>query len=324
MGKASKEFLEQQRKERIGTINYNTNGELMKVVEYIDSHHVIVEFQDEYKNQTTVYWKTFIDGKVRNPIIYNRVGLENINYQGCLMKIIEYGGRHDVVVEFQDEYKAHIHSDFGKFEDGGIKNPYIPTVYGVGMVGTKYLTSCNNKLIKEYRTWVTMLKRCYDKKTKQDSPTYQNVICCKEWLLYENFYEWLHSQENFEKWITEDRSAIDKDILIKGNKLYSPDTCCLVSNNVNGLFVKRNSKRGNLPIGVIYYKPLKKYRAQCDDNTGKNIHIKYCDTIEDAFRTYKEYKENLIKQVAKAEYDKGIISKRCYEAMMSYEVELTD
>lgn len=324
MGNISKEFLEKQRRERIGTTNYNKNGELMKVIDYIDSHHVIVEFQDELKKQTTVYWKSFIEGIVRNPSVYNRLGLQKTNIQGSIMKIVKYGGRHDVVVEFQDEYKARIHSDYGNFEKGTIKNPYIPTVCGIGMVGTKYPTSKNGKLIKEYITWVEMLRRCYDAKHRESLPTYKDATCCKEWLLYENFYEWLHSQENFEKWSLSNRSAIDKDILIKGNKHYSPNTCCLVTNNVNSLFVKRNSKRGNLPIGVIFYKPLNKYRAQCDDNTGKNIHLKYCNTIEDAFKVYKDYKENLIKQVAQEEYNKGTITKRCYDAMINYKVEITD
>lgn len=322
MANFSKAFLEQQKRERIGTENYNKNGELMKVIDYINSHHVVIEFQDEHKKQTTVYWKDFIEGRVRNPKIYDRLGLEKFNSQGCLMKIIKYDGRHDVVVEFQDEYKTHIHSDFGNFEDGSIKNPYMPTVCNIGIVGNKYTTSVNGKLVKEYITWVSMLRRCYDLKYK--TRTYDGATCCEEWLLYENFYEWLHNQENFNKWLSEDRSAIDKDILVKGNKCYSPDTCCLVPSNVNGLFIKRDLKRGKLPIGVIYYKPSNKYRAQCDDNTGKNIHLKYCNTIEEAFKVYKNYKENLIKQVAQEEIKKGTISKRCYDAMMNYEVEITD
>lgn len=319
MGNISKDFLEKQRKERIGTINRNKNGELMKVIDYIDSHHVVVEFQDDFKKQTTVYWKSFIDGGVRNPKVYDRLGLQKKNFQDSLMKIIKYNGRHDIVVEFQDKYKAHVHSGYGNFEKGTIKNPYIPTVCGVGMVGNKYTTTCNGKLTKEYRTWATMLKRCYDEDFKNASPTYSNVTCCEEWLLFENFYEWLHSQENFEKWSLEGRSAIDKDILDKGNKIYSPDTCCLVPQKINGLFIKRDAKRGTLPIGVVFYKPLNKYKAECN-----NTHIKYCDSIEEAFQEYKEYKENLIKQTAQEEYDKGNISKKCYEAMINYQVEITD
>ena len=47
-------------------------------------------------------------------------------------------------------------------------------------------------------------------------------------------------------------------------------------------------------------------------------------TIEEAFNIYKEYKENIIKQVAQEEYSLGNITKKCYDAMMSYEVEITD
>jgi hypothetical protein len=47
-------------------------------------------------------------------------------------------------------------------------------------------------------------------------------------------------------------------------------------------------------------------------------------TPEKAFYAYKQYKEKLIKQVAQIEFDNGNITKECYEAMMNYEVEITD
>lgn len=324
MGKINKDFLDQQKNERIGAENYNSKKELMKVVDYIDSHNVIIEFQDEWKRKKSVYWKNFIEGKVRNPHDYERLGEEKINYQGCLMKIIKYNNNHDIIVKFKDKYRACVHSCWERFKNGRIKNPYFPEVYGVGMIGVKYSSSVNGNMSKEYITWVTMIRRCYDLEYKRCCPTYKECSVCEEWLLYENFYEWLHSQENFEKWYNGEKWAIDKDILIKGNKIYSPNTCCLVPHNINSLFAKRNAKRGNLPIGVVYYKPLNKYKAQYDNNVGKNIHIKYCKTPEEAFQAYKIYKENLIKQIAQDEYDKGNIIKKCYDAMMSYQVEITD
>lgn len=38
----------------------------------------------------------------------------------------------------------------------------------------------------------------------------------------------------------------------------------------------------------------------------------------------KKHKEEIIKRVAEDEYSKGRITKICYDAMMNYEVEITD
>lgn len=240
------------------------------------------------------------------------------------MRIVEDNGYRDVVIEFQDKYKKRIHTKYNHFLSGEIKNPYYPSVYDIGIIGNKYPTKVDGKRTKECTLWYSMLKRCFDKKTKSDNPTYQNVTCCDEWLLYENFYEWLHSQENFNKWLNGDKWDLDKDILIKGNKLYSPDTCCLVPHCVNALFIKSNENRGSYPIGVYFYKKSNKFRAQISNKNQINS-IGYYTIPEDAFYLgYKPYKEKLIKQVAQEEYAKGNITKQCYEAMMKYEVEITD
>lgn len=252
-----------------------------------------------------------------------RVGEEKLNNQGCLMKIVEYNNSKDIIIEFQDEHKAQVRTSYRHFELCNIKNPYYPSVCGIGILGNKYLTKVNGKLIKEYITWKDIIHRCFDIKNKEKNPTYKNVICCDEWLLYENFYNWLHSQENFEKWHNEERWAIDKDILFKGNKFYSPETCCLVPMNVNNLFTKNNSIRGNLPIGVRVGK--NGFISTCwNPFLNKGEYLGTYQTIEEAFQIYKTYKEKIIKQVAKIEYDKGNIIEICYNAMLNYKVEITD
>lgn len=240
------------------------------------------------------------------------------------MKIVEYYNARDIVVEFQDEYKARVHTSWHWFLNGGIKNPYHPSVFKMGIIGNKYPVTTNGKIIKEYNIWHSMLQRCYDIKAKENLTTYQDAVCCNEWLLYDNFYEWLHSQSNFDKWNADERWAVDKDILIKGNKVYSPETCCLVPINVNNLFTKRNSKRGSFPIGVTKNKNL--FMVRCmNPFTGK---LEYLGTSYvnpfDAFKSYKKRKEEIIKQVAQTEFLNGNITEECYNAMMEYQVEITD
>lgn len=251
---------------------------------------------------------------------------EKISNQGCLMRIVEYNNNQDITVEFQDKHKARVKTQYCNFDKGSVKNPYYPVVYGVGVAGNKYKTvDENSKSIKEYAIWYHILQRCFDEKYLKKHPAYRGVGVCEEWLYFPNFYEWLHSQPNFDKWYNNKRWAVDKDILVKGNKIYSPENCCIIPQNVNCLFLKRESERGEYPIGVRY-KDKDGFIASCHNPfTNKNEKIGSYSTPEKAFYLgYKPYKENIIKKVAQIEYDDGNITEQCYQAMMNYEVEITD
>lgn len=258
-----------------------------------------------------------------------RLGKKSTNHQGCLMEIITYNNANNIVVEFQDEHKAKVCTNYKAFILGSVKNPYYPYVFNVGMIGVKYSSKINGVNTKEYIIWRSMLMRCFDNEYKKRQLAYNDVSCCKEWLLFENFYEWLHSQSNFDKWLNNGEWTLDKDILVKNNRMYSPAACLLVPKHVNSLFIKQNRKRGSLPIGVSYCENKKdnKYRAYV---SMRNLGNKFAKTIgyynspEKAFNAYKKFKEIIIKQVAQQEYTKGNITKQCYESMMNYEVEITD
>lgn len=296
----------------------------MKIVSYRCYNDITVEFQDDLKLRKRTRIDIFNKGLIKNPN-NKRINETNYNNEGCLMKIVKYNNCLDVTIEFFDDYKAQVHTTYKCFQDGKVKNPYYPSIFGVGMIGEKYPVKNGKKNTKEYYTWYHMLKRCYDEDCKKKYPTYENVTCCDEWLLYENFYEWLHSQENFDKWIQTDRSAIDKDILVKGNKIYSSETCCLVPQNVNGLFAKSDATRGSLPVGIRFNKKASVYVAECCGNIKTtDRYLGESKELGKTFQIYKNYKENLIKQIAQEEYANSNITKRCYEAMLNYQVEIDD
>lgn len=306
---------------RLGEERLNNQGNLMKIIEYNNAQDVIVEFQDEHKTKVHTSYQAFVKGNVRNMPL--RLGEIRSNNRGTLMKIIVYNNNSDIIVEFQDKYKAKVHTGYKEFLIGNVKNPYDKTVLNVGMIGEKYPTSKNQKGTKEYLAWNHMLVRCFDEKFKDKQPTYKDVICCEEWLLFDNFYEWLHSQENFEKWYNSEDCGLDKDILSKRNKLYSPETCCLVPKMINELFTKRDNYRGNFPIGVN--EKDGGFQVRCSNPiTKEREYLGYYKSVQDAFRVYKKRKEEIIKQVAQIEFNKGNINRRCYEAMMGYKVEITD
>ena len=311
---------------RLGQIRTNKQGFLMKIIQYIDNGNITVEFEDEFQTTVKTDWRSFDTGITKNPNY--RLGIEKYNNKGYLMKCIQYNNYHDILIEFQDKYKAIIHTNWQHFENGTAGNPYEPTVQNVGIIGNKYPCTNKGQSTKEFNVWQSMINRCFSQKFKKDNPTYKDVTCCEEWLLFENFYEWLHSQENFDKWFNNDQWALDKDILVKGNKIYSPDTCTLIPIYINSIFTSSNKIRGNLPIGVSKRDDREGYMALTiygrKKHRAKTSAYAY-PTPEDAFYLgYKPYKEAYIKQIAQEEYEKGNITEKCYDAMMSYQVEITD
>lgn len=165
-----------------------------------------------------------------------------------------------------------------------------------------------------YKTWVQMIKRCYSPRVQSLQPTYKDCSVCEEWLLFSNFKRWF--DKNFIKGY-----CLDKDILFKGNLIYSPKTCCFVPNEINVLLTKSNAKRGDFPIGVRKYK--RKFMAMCKLG-GVVTYLGLYNTPEEAFETYKNAKETHIKEVATKYYNDGKIAKNVYEALMNYKVEITD
>ena len=168
---------------------------------------------------------------------------------------------------------------------------------------------------KAYIHWRNMLARCFDEKYKKVSPTYTNCSCCEEWLLFSNFKRWYESF-NYPDY------HLDKDILVKNNKVYSPETCCLVPPEINTLFTKRQNDRGKQPIGVCYIKRSGKYSATI--HKMRNVHLGFFDTPEEAFQAYKSAKEQYVKELATQYFQEGKITQRVYQALMEYQVEITD
>ena len=264
----------------------------------------------------------------------NRTGETNVSKEGCLMKIVEYNNRSDIIVEFQDEHKYRVHTNYQAFKKGNCKNPFYPSVYGFGYLGVdkegnvpKTYEPKDGKSVHtwEYNKWNAMLQRCFDNKYKEKNPTYKDVTCCDRWLCFANFLEDLEILKQEYNWDVDEKLNLDKDILHKGNKLYSLENCVLMPDWINLLFIKSDAKRGSYPVGVSYNKRAKKYQTYCSIN-GKNKGLGYYGTIEEAFNVYKIAKEQEIKRVADECVSKGYITKdsRLYNAMINYQVEIND
>ena len=264
----------------------------------------------------------------------DRTGEVGVSNEGCIMKIVEYDNANDIIVEFQDEHKYRVHTSYQAFKNGQCKNPFYPSVYGYGYLGIdkngnvpKAKEFKDGKLCatQEYNKWQKMLQRCFDNKFKERNPTYKDVTCCDRWLCFANFLEDFEILKQEYSWSEDIKLNLDKDILHKGNKIYSLENCVLAPDYINFLFLKNDAIRGQYPIGVGYDKRCKKYEAKCNINK-KLKSLGYYNTVEEAFNVYKIAKENEIKRVANDCILKGFITKdnRLYKAMINYQVEITD
>lgn len=266
-----------------------------------------------------------------------RLGYCGVNNQGSKFRVVHYKDSKNVYVEFYNHPRERItivKARWRSIQKKEVTDIFQPSVYGVGYLGK---TSCMNNdgtLKKSYRRWVGMLARCYDSKLHLKHPTYVGCSVCEEWKCFATFekdYEILLNENNFPKSM---ELHLDKDILFKGNKVYSKEKCVLVPSELNKMFTKCDMSRGNLPIGVFCRKDcrINSYIATVSTGLKARIHkkpyqqTKFFPTVEEAFQFYKQQKEHFIELMAVRYRARGYISEnsRLFRALMSYKVEVDD
>ena len=247
----------------------------------------------------------------------DRTGEEKTNNFGSVMIITRYKNSRSMDVYFPEYNWTKYNSDYKEFNTGNIKCPYEPRSWGYGYIGEGKYSSSNNK--KAYTKWNNMLRRCYDEKFQQKEPSYIGCTVCDEWCNFQIFAQWF--EENYYEIDNIKNMALDKDILVKNNKIYSPDTCIFVPQNINSLFINNKRNRGELPLGVRIL-PSGNYQAYCSNGYKKWTTIGTYHTQEEAFQSYKQYKESVIRKIAN-EYI-GLIPQKLYNAMCKYEIEYDD
>ena len=254
--------------------------------------------------------------------------LNNVSYKDCVgvvcksnlsgdFKIVKYNDKTNVQIQFLKtgyETSARLHN----IRKGEVKDPYSPSVCGVGILGTKYQISEGGVKTKEYVLWCHMLTRCYSDEFKKKNPTYIGCEVSDNFKSYEYFYEWCNKQVGFRHsgW------HLDKDLLIKGNKVYSENTCVFIPSEINTVLIKCTASRGKHLIGVYWHNTNKAFMAQVSKNKGKQECLGYFKTETEAFNSYKKAKESFVKE--QADKWKSQIDERAYEALMNYTVEITD
>lgn len=187
---------------------------------------------------------------------------------------------------------------------------------GIGIHDSgRFPKTLNGKRHPLSRKWDDMFLRCYSEKKLAARPSYIGCTVAPEFHRYQDFCEWAVDKIGGDKadW------QLDKDILVRGNTVYSPDTCCFVPRVINQLFHRDSVKPRALPSGVHHHE--NKFAAILAVRKGRKWLGRF-DSVEQAFAVYKEEKENFIKLIAE-EY-RSIISSAVYESMLAYQVEMMD
>lgn len=189
----------------------------------------------------------------------------------------------------------------------------------------------NNKKTKACQLWENIKNRCEYLPIKDELRfgKYSDVDSCPEWKDFQNFAKWFEEINNagyfHEGW------QLDKDLLVKGNKIYCPEFCTFLPEDINKALNTKSRNRGELPLGICYAydshnKVVNKRNIQvtfaCKNSEFALKLYMLASEIEEGFALYKEAREKYIRHLA--ETYKHKLDPRAYEALIMYEVNIDD
>jgi len=228
--------------------------------------------------------------------------------EGGECEVISYNNSYDVEVKFKDSgYVKSFQSSH--IIRGLISDPNYPRHLGVGYVGVGCYSYIEHK--EAYMAWRGAIVRGYCNLYKKERSTYKDCTVCEEW----------HNFQNFAKWYTEHECCgrgydLDKDLLVRGNKVYSPETCTLLPNYINKLISTNYKKDSGLPIGVTMCKNGK-FKVRLNNREG-NRYLGIFTDLEAAANAYAKEKEECVRK--EAERLKGTIDDMTYLALIKWSV----
>lgn len=234
------------------------------------------------------------------------------NKEGCSYTVVEYNGSHHVKVRFNDDKAFEVTNTSTNVKLGVVKNPFYPTVLGVGFIGDgSHRAKYKGVNDLAYSTWVSMLIRCYSDKGYSRNSSYNDCSVATEWHNFQNFAEWIKTHEHYGLGY-----QLDKDLLKDGNRVYGPEYCSLIPVEINSLIVRAKPKKNGLPKGVDFYKRKGMFRARISINN-KSKEIGFFDSVESARDAYLAEKANYVRFVANQW--RGRIKNNAYHSLISRE-----
>lgn len=232
------------------------------------------------------------------------------NWGEC--RVVKYEGAFCVLVEFISTGSL-VWASTGNIVKGLVKDPQLPVVNGVGFIGigAHKCRNASGKISREYMHWSSMLLRVYTPANEMDKRSYKNTSVCLEWHNFQNFADWSLEQPGFNK-----DSQLDKDLLVKNNKIYESSKCCFLPKEINSALTGKKYINSSGHAGVEI-RNRGKYTAMVTKH-GTRHHLGTFDTYEDACAMYKREKEVYVRSLAN-EF-RSCISPKAYDALTKWEI----
>jgi hypothetical protein len=190
------------------------------------------------------------------------------------LEIVEYISEREVHVKFKTpEYKTTTKAC--NIRRGTVKNRMMASYLGIGFLGVgPFKTKINGEFTSAYKYWGGMLTRCYSAKSLKKYPSYKDCTVCDDWLNFQVFSAWF--EKNYPG--DHDHFELDKDIKVKGNKVYSPETSLFVTKKQNN--AEKNPRchakcaRFLSPSGEVF--EVRNIRAFCREH---KLHQSYMSKV---------------------------------------------
>lgn len=186
---------------------------------------------------------------------------------------------------------------------GEIKDKLLPKHFGVGFIG-------NGPYIERhpaYSHWVGMLTRVYG---VDRFSCYDGCSIHEQWHDFQNFAKWFNHQVYQKGW------HLDKDLINRDCKLYSPDTCVFLPPKLNYFVRVPSSRTTDLPRGVK--RAGKRFVAYCRDIHGNPVLVGSFADPATAHLAYMRFKKSVATDFAEAY--KEIVADTAYQALLNYKV----
>lgn len=299
---------------KVGDLFENTDKQKVEVVEYNSAKNVIVRFQHD----SAVLKTSSSDlrrGNFRHPEKFSSmIGKRFESNKGDWCTVLEYINANKVVIKF-DGYEHYEKTVSAKaLKEGSFRNNYRPTIQGLGlgyMGDGIYSWNGDENVQKAYQVFVGMFSRCYDPYTQSKQTAY--IGCSVD----PRFYDF----QVFAKFYVENPFCglgyhLDKDLLIRGNRVYSPEACTLLPPEVNSALASTPESESGLPLGVN--KIDNGYVARLNKTGQGREYLGYYKTADEAHNVYVKAKEDYIHSLAEKWH--GKIEERAYQALKSWTV----
>lgn len=228
---------------------------------------------------------------------------------GDEVRVVDYRNSKDVIIAFKCGGTKSVY--WKDLVEDKVSNPYQLREDGLTYRGYGLNTDYKIMGVNLYDLWDNVCKRTLCTKYKGNRATYEKCTLSEKWYNFQNFLSWAKCNLIGEKF------QLDKDLLLKGNKLYSEDTCCFLPKEINTALITKRSKSSNLPVGVGVDK--KRFTARLSKN-GEVVRLGNFDDPLKAFSAYKIAKEDYFKEIALKYKDK--IVKPAFIALMNRTVDI--